>query len=597
MNRKTLVTLGAMSVASLIQAAPISVHVSNYGAVPNDGKDDTVAIRNAIKAIENNADGGTIQFSAGTYHCAPQTISEGTIFFLRKSNMTLKGAGRDATTLSMFVYGMRDPDQYFIERKDGKYRVQQVNNWNNDWEFSHRFHGFVFSPPAGQNRGELHNVVLRDMRITGNAEPIDNDRWWSKEERVKYWDISHKGISFGWGSVALYGVLIENIEIDHFRGEIIYKGGVAACEAVIRNCKVHGTPSSAISGPAGIIENCEIYDCYNAAIETYLTNRAEGSTQHLIIRNNSISCGKNYPSWSPRNGISIANDPNWDGQFTFGNSNVKYNSSASTIEIYNNVIERFAKFGVFTYGMSNAVVKDNTFRNFYGNAMALWAYGNNAWGLAPHFENNLIMRNTFEYNHAEGTPCIMMVSPWLRSGSCLFVRNEITGTGYPRYFLSLSGASPNVEEDNYTVMGNSGRVGYSAYGNHWGGNVSRPLESGNYFEVATPHLSKVRLDDNLPVADYHAPHSRIYTWEKGMTYGVSKNNNDFDMAVHVGSFPDGYILQLQLIDNPDVQPITLPVAWWNDLDEPIVLTNPNQHIFLIKQGDIFRLLGYYEDPD
>ncbi|MGF1484445.1 MAG: glycosyl hydrolase family 28-related protein [Opitutales bacterium] len=597
MNRKLLTALSALFTAVTLQAAPLNIHVSNYGAVPNDGNDDTVAIRNAIKAIENNPDGGTINFGSGTYHCAPQTISEGVIFYLRKNNMTLKGAGREATTLSMYVYGMRDPDEWYIERKDNQYRVQHVNNWNNDWTFSHRFHGFIFAPPEGQKKADIHNVTIRDMRITGNATPIDNDRWWSKEERVKYWDISHKGIGFGWGSVALYGILIENIEIDHFRGEIIYKGGSAACEAIIRNSKVHGTPSSAISGPSGIIENCEIYDCFNAAVETYLSNRREGGTQSLILRNNTFSPGKNYPNWAPRNGVSVANDPNWDGEFTFGNANVKYNSTPSTLEVHNNVFEKFSKFGFFSYGLSNAVIKDNLFRKFSGNALALWAYGNNAWGLAPHFENNLIMRNTFQYDHNNSTPCIMLVSPWLRSGACLFVSNEITGNGYPRYFLSLSGASPNVSEDNYTVMGNKGRVAYSAYGNHWGGNVSRPLESGNFFDVVEPHQSKIRLDDNLPVADYHAPHSRIYTWDANMVYGVSKNNDDFDMQVHVDSFPDGYILQLQLIDNPDVQSVTLPVAWWNDLSEPIVLNDSDQYVFLIKQAGKFRLLGYYEDPN
>ncbi len=577
-----------------LSQASLTVNVSSYGAVPNDGNDDTQAIRAAIEAVEAHPQGGTVVLNAGVYDVSPQSMSEDTIFRIRESNITIRGAGTGATTLSMWVYGLRDPDNYFIERQGGQFFLGTTANWNNGRDFAHRFHGFVFTPPNGQSNATIENVTIRDMRITGNATPEGDDSWYTKEDQVFHWDVSHKGISFGWGAVTLNDILIENIEIDHFRGEIIYKGGASDCFAIIRNCIVHGTPSSAISGPAGIIEYCDIYDSFNAGIETYLTNRIEGGTQELLVRYNTISPARNYPQWNARNAISIQNDPNWEGSFEFGGKTIAYNSTPSTIEISDNVIEEFAMFGIFSFGMSNAVIKDNTFRNFRGNALALWCYGNQAWNLGPHFENNLILRNTFVYEDADSDTCIHFVSPWLRSGSALFVSNNIIGNGYPQYFLSLSGMSPDVLQDNYTVTTNTGRVGKSVFGNAWGGSVSRPISSGNYFQVMDPRESSVRLTRAQPVADFHSPFSRIYTLDYGLVYGIS-NDPSFSMQRHLDTFPSGYVMHLQLQDRSDGRPIIVPASWWNDLEQTIALVHPNQSLFFVKEDGIFKLLGFYTD--
>ncbi|MGF1482984.1 MAG: glycosyl hydrolase family 28-related protein [Opitutales bacterium] len=583
---------GILVCASLSSA--ITVHVSSHGAFPNDNVDDTQAIRAAISQVEAHPSGGSVVLAAGTYNVAPQTIREDTIFHLRQSNLEIRGAGRGSTTLSMKVYGARDPDQFFIERSGSNYFVGSTSNWNNGREFSHRFHGFVFTPPEGQNTATIRNVTIRDMRITGNATPEGDDSWYTKEDRVFHWDVSNKGISFGWGQVTLEDILIENIEIDSFRGEIIYKGGASGCDASIRHSIIHGTPSSAVSGPAGLIEHCEIYDCFNAAVETYLTNRAGGGTQTLILRHNRFSPARNYP-WRARNGVSLQNDPNWPGTYTVGGRSVSYNTTPSTIVIYDNVFEDFGMFGLFSFGMSNAVIKDNTFRDFTGNALALWAYGNEAWNLISHFENNLILRNRFEYDAEGEATTIHYVSPWFRSGSALFISNTIEGEGYPDYFLSISGSSPDVLQDNYTVSTNSGRVGRDAFESAWGGSVSRPISSGNYFQVVNPRTIPVRLTSAQPVADFHSSYTRIYTLNDFLVYGQSANAN-FDMQRHLDSFPSGYVMHLQLHDRSDGGMILVPPSWWNDLDgSGILLHNPNQSLYLVKEDGIFKMLGFYEE--
>ena len=44
-----------------------SFHVDDYGAIPNDGKDDVHAINSAIEKAKK-VGGGIIKFSKGKYH-------------------------------------------------------------------------------------------------------------------------------------------------------------------------------------------------------------------------------------------------------------------------------------------------------------------------------------------------------------------------------------------------------------------------------------------------------------------------------------------------------------------------------------------------
>lgn len=65
-----------------------TVMVSEFGAFPDDGVDDTEAIQAAIDGTER----GVIGFEAGRYELS-------SVIYIRKSDLVLRGAGRDETTL------------------------------------------------------------------------------------------------------------------------------------------------------------------------------------------------------------------------------------------------------------------------------------------------------------------------------------------------------------------------------------------------------------------------------------------------------------------------------------------------------------------
>ncbi len=412
-----LATLAALApLSAWADAATENVfHVRDFGALPDDTTDDTLAIRKAIGQAER--DGGTVVFEAGTYLCAPQEIDEKSVFRIRRSNVTLQGQGMEKTILSCHVVGLRDPNQFFVEKRGGRYRIQSVDTWNNDWEYSHRGHGIVFSP--GRNGGTLKNITIRDLRLTGNTEPVDNDAWWSKEDRVRYWDVSHKGISLGWGPVHLHNVRIENVEVDHFRGELIYKGGNADCDVLITGCRVHGTPSSAISGPAGRIVDNEIYNYFNAAIETFLTG-----SQTLVVTDNTIHGTRDYPAWQPKNGFSIHNEPK---------------AREGSVVIARNAIRGPRRWHIFSYGLSNAVIEDNEFHGLSGPALALRLFGHEKWKLKGHGRNLRITGNELFWEGDTGQPAIHLHA----GGADLdvtFAENTLHGT--PGLFLAYDFADP-----------------------------------------------------------------------------------------------------------------------------------------------------------
>ncbi|MGF1482774.1 MAG: glycosyl hydrolase family 28-related protein [Opitutales bacterium] len=438
----TLQKLAALVAACLIplpvlgtEALPV-FHVRDFGAIPDDAQDDTEAIRQALRAAEKK--GGEVILEAGTYLCAPQKARETAIFKIRSSNLLWRGAGRDQTILSCHVYGLNDPDDFFVERGTFRHVVQPVADWDSGRTFAHRGHGIVFEPKSG--RGTLENVTLRDFRLTGNATPVDNDAWWSKRDRVFFWDISHKGISVGWDGVALKNVRLENLEVDHFRGELIYKGGNDPCDVTIANCRVHATPSSAISGPAGIIRNNEIFDYFNAAIETNLTG-----SQTLVIENNRIDARRNYPDWAPKNGFSVHNRPN---------------PPDDGVRITGNEIRGVARWHVFSFGLSNATITGNAFHDSTGPALALRLFGHKPWGLRGHGENLRIENNTFHWTGSPGQPAIH-----LHAGgadiTATFTGNTLEGT--PSLYLAYDFANPEQDtltfDDSNTGTGQHGRIG------------------------------------------------------------------------------------------------------------------------------------------
>lgn len=80
--------------------------VTDFGAVPNDGKFDDEAIQKTIRAAEANPGGGVVFFPAGKYLIAPDTNNKATIR-ITKSKIVLKGSGSGAGGTEIYQATMR----------------------------------------------------------------------------------------------------------------------------------------------------------------------------------------------------------------------------------------------------------------------------------------------------------------------------------------------------------------------------------------------------------------------------------------------------------------------------------------------------------
>ncbi len=73
---------------------PVTHSVRDYGAIPNDNKDDTAAFKRALAATQNEPSAVVLSIPAGSYELSD-------ILFLTRSHFVLQGAGSDSTTLQV----------------------------------------------------------------------------------------------------------------------------------------------------------------------------------------------------------------------------------------------------------------------------------------------------------------------------------------------------------------------------------------------------------------------------------------------------------------------------------------------------------------
>lgn len=165
--------------------------ITQYGASPNDGTDDTQAIKDALTAC-GNAGGGKVLIPAGTFIVSRQG-SEACILEV-PSNTTVQGVG----TASILKF----PE-----------RVNETNFWR----------------MIGSYRA-VRNVAIRDLALDGSNT-------WTKYEPGKTFEQNH-GIWFYAKDGRSTNITIDNVYSHHFSGDCIAlgRGSVAS---VIRNCSFH----------------------------------------------------------------------------------------------------------------------------------------------------------------------------------------------------------------------------------------------------------------------------------------------------------------------------------------------------------------------
>jgi len=241
--------------------------ITDFGAVPDDGRDDSDALREALEAASRHARRhGTaiVELPAGAFDLAPEAGERWVWEFGQQALVAIQGAGLEATVLRLHAApekrgeSWRDPATP-IERRGGLFML----------------------------RGPGSRLALADLTIDGMAPPTPQAGHYPGASRTG-WDTSHKAIGC-WDAFA--ELRLERVHVRRFRGEMVYAGGdernglVTLIDCVLSECN-----ASAISCTASMrIEGLELFDCYNG-IENFLF-----PGDRFVMRRSLLQPGRSFP--------------------------------------------------------------------------------------------------------------------------------------------------------------------------------------------------------------------------------------------------------------------------------------------------------------
>ncbi len=256
--------------------------VSSYGAIGDGsvgtnytGHDSTRAINAAIGAA-CAAGGGNVTFPRGIFNIGlistvPRPLSGVAAIVIPCSNITLSGAGTDATVLSFWLIS----DGHLVAPTSICPRNIDVTNISKPrvWRGSaiYIIGGRTAASPTA-------NVTIRNLRITGNAN-IDGDNTnpvqWDgtlplpQTSKCNAWDTSNKGIylqndDFSRGSQGVdpggyypptpsyfVNIKIINTHLDHFLGELVYAGNSTISRSLIETSQLDHSNGDCVSVGGG----------------------------------------------------------------------------------------------------------------------------------------------------------------------------------------------------------------------------------------------------------------------------------------------------------------------------------------------------------
>jgi parallel beta-helix repeat protein len=411
----------------LIPLPPRRLDVKEFGAKGDGRTDDTMAIRRAL-VNARGLGGATLYFPAGVYNFAPQDIDEGwspetfksgktyAVFSLSFSNVALVGDGPKKTILSFHTLGMTDPATHF---------------WRTGESYSKIKRGAAFIIWGGT---ALTNIQLRDMRVTGNAPATGDATVGGNPTTGDGWDLTNKGMVI-FGRVPPDNVVLDNVEFDSFRGEILWCGG-GGKRITIANCYIHDSNASAISMSADVyVANTRIAQTYNG-----FENFAVDGNQKTVIINSLID-----GFWG--------NSRTHNGVVFIGVSNSGLYVSGCTIQNCANGIY-LAEFA------DNITIQGNVFSDNLSSDI-FWK----AFDLYPkiskvHYNNTWIDSNLFQAPATHRGQAIYDPVARDTPQHNLVVSNNIF-TQVDKFFVDSSGGITPENRSNFEIFGNqfiSGRL-------------------------------------------------------------------------------------------------------------------------------------------
>lgn len=248
--------------------AGATINVRDYGALGDGVADDTAAIAEALAAI--GPAGGTLYLPAGVYCIAPQA-SGGSALAIEWNDLAIRGDGPDATILSLETFGGGDPE----------------TNWETLAGRVHRGSAIVIQGTASR-ADPRRGVTIADLRITGNATPTGSFAAPASPVNGTGWDPTHRAIVLA-PDTFISGVRLQNLELDSFRGEIVYATGSTNGLLEIAGCRIHGSDAVGVSASADLrlIAN-DIYDHAYACVVAEHFNRPAGFEQHGYFLGNTF---------------------------------------------------------------------------------------------------------------------------------------------------------------------------------------------------------------------------------------------------------------------------------------------------------------------
>lgn len=372
--------VGTFSIPSTASASPTgppaTYDPADYGTLvqgrdvtPAQRQANTDAIQGALDAA-GAAGGGTVTIPNGTY--ALTGPDGGTCLALRHDNVTLTGAGRNKTHL--------------LTRSD--YVVV-----NGSVERAHGIKIFGTDDPAHPRA----NITICNLELDGGTGWTGDYNWPADPNTGKGWDITHKGIIVAQDQ-AVDKVLLDNLYVHSYSGEILYEGGLMAGDVTVRNSKIADTNASDFNlyGSRLLVENNEFAGPSRFWMELGARANQLGRPENQAIFRNNI-----FTKAVGAQGIAIA-----QGDLTTYSYTFEYNSFSDAPK----------GLFIFTGGVAGPVrIAHNTIDNVGGDrAKSGGAILDFEWGGNTVNNTHLDSNITFEHNSVQraGSPIIDLTGSW-----------------------------------------------------------------------------------------------------------------------------------------------------------------------------------------